>query len=324
MNLEEVENKEDRKILEIVRRLDNEYGLDTSLKNALKIENWCKLNYENQEIWNRKLPSITSKNAEEKTLGKALSSIRQKMKNYEGMKLEEVENKEDKKILEIIRRLDNQYGLDTSLKNALKIEKWCKLNYGDKEIWNRKLPNDISNDEEEKKLGQALRAIKKQIKQYEGIKLEEVENEEDRKILEIVRKLDNEYGLGLSLKNALEIENWCKINFDNEKTCTRRLPNQHSKNEEEKRLGIALRNIRRKIKQYEGIKLEEVENEEDRKILEIVGRLDEEYNPQSAKNKKLQQSKQQRDEAKLKNNQAKKLEQQISEQLMKRGRNHEE
>ena len=39
---------------------------------------------------------------------------------------------------------------------------------------------------------------------------------------------------------------------------------------------------------------------------------------------KLQQAKQQRDEAKSKNNQAKELEQQVSEQLKKRGQTHEE
>ena len=42
------------------------------------------------------------------------------------------------------------------------------------------------------------------------------------------------------------------------------------------------------------------------------------------RNKKLQKVKQQRDEAKTKNNQAKKLEQQVEEQLKKRGEKHEE
>ena len=78
------------------------------------------------------------------------------------------------------------------------------------------------------------------------------------------------------------------------------------------------------MKQYEGQKLEEVENEEDRRILEIIRRLDEEYNPKKFKQKALQQAKQQRDEAKSKNNQAKELEQQVSEQLKKRGQVHDE
>ena len=42
------------------------------------------------------------------------------------------------------------------------------------------------------------------------------------------------------------------------------------------------------------------------------------------RNKKLQKVKQQRDEAKTKNNQAKKLEQQVEEQQKKRGEKHEE
>ena len=39
---------------------------------------------------------------------------------------------------------------------------------------------------------------------------------------------------------------------------------------------------------------------------------------------KIQQAKQQRDEAKIKNDKAKELEQQVSEELKKRGKNHEE
>ena len=212
--LEEVENEEDRKILEIVRRLDEEYGLSISLKNALEIENWCKLNYGDKEIWNRRLPNQISENEEEKRLGQALSTIRQKkIKQYERIELDRVENEEDRRILEIVRRLDNEYGLGTSLKNALEIENWCEINYGSKEIWNRRLPSTISENEEEKRLGKALHSIKSYLKKYEGMKLEEVKNEEDRKILEIVRRLDEEYGLDTSLKNVLEIENWCKLNY---------------------------------------------------------------------------------------------------------------
>ena len=59
-------------------------------------------------------------------------------------------------------------------------------------------------------------------------------------------------------------------------------------------------------------------------ILEIIRRLDEEYNPRKSKNQILQQAKDNRDEAKEKNDKAKELEEQISEELKERGDIHEE
>ena len=45
--------------------------------------------------------------------------LKKKMKKYNGVELKEIENKEDKKIVEIIRKLDDEYGLSSSLKNDL-------------------------------------------------------------------------------------------------------------------------------------------------------------------------------------------------------------
>ena len=39
-----------------------------------------------------------------------------------GKSLEEIEDEDHKEIVEIIRRLDNEYGLSDSLKNAIKIQ----------------------------------------------------------------------------------------------------------------------------------------------------------------------------------------------------------
>ena len=146
------------------------------------------------------------------------------------------------------------------------------------------MPSTTSKDEYEKKLGIKLSSIRVKIKQYEGKSVEEIENEEDRRIVEIVRKLDKEYGLGDSLKNVLEIEEWCKEKYGEKKICERNLPSTTSKDEYEKKLGIKLSSIRVKIKKYERISIEEIENEEDRRIVEIVRRLDEEYNYRKKKN----------------------------------------
>ena len=132
--------------------VDKEYGLGENLKNALKIEKWCKENYGEKEIYERRLPSSIAENEEEKKLGNALRTLRKRMKQYENQEISNIQNEEDKEIFEIIERLDKEYGLGESLKNALKIEKWCKEKYGEKEIYEKKLPNSRSSNEEEKSL----------------------------------------------------------------------------------------------------------------------------------------------------------------------------
>ena len=317
----DIQNEEDRQTLEIIERLYREYGLGELLKNALKIEKWCKENYGEKEIYERRLPSSIAENEEEKKLGRALKTIRTKMKKYEGQEIADIQNKEDRQTLEIIDRLDREYGLGESLKNALKIEKWCKENYGEKEIYERRLPSSIAENEEEKKLGRALKTIRTKMKKYEGQEIADIQNKEDRQTLEIIDRLDREYGLGEPLKNALKIEKWCKENYEEKEIYERRLPSTIAEDEEEKKLGTALAELRRKMKQYEGQEIANIQNEEDRQILEILEMLDREYN---SKKIKLNNAKNSRDSAKIKNNQAKELERQVSEQLKKRGQAHEE
>ena len=199
----------------------------------------------------------------------------------------------------------------------MKIENWCKVNYGDKEIWDRKLPSRVAKDEEEGKLGQALARLRMKIKEYEGKDIEEIENEEDRRIAEIVRRIDNEFGLGDSLKIAMKIENWCKVNYGDKEIWDRKLPSRVAKDEEEGKLGQALARLRMKIKEYEGKDIEEIENEEDRRIVEIIRRLDNEYNPRKVKLKEVKKG---RDAAKGKNDKAKEMESQVFCELQKRGK----
>ena len=316
-----IPNREYREILEIINRLDKEYGLGELLKNALKIEKWCKENYVEKEIYERRLPSTYAENEEEKKLGEALARLRTKMKQYEGQEIADIQNEEDRKILEIINRLDREYVIGELLKNALKIEKWCKENCGEKEIYERRLPSTYAKNEEEKKLGKALGSIRRKMKQYKGQEIADIQNEEDRQTLEIISRLDREYGLGESLKNALKIEKWCKEKYGEKEIYERRLPSSKAENEEEKKLGNALRTLRIKMKQYEGQEIANIQNEEDKQILEIIDRLDREYN---SKKIKLNNAKNGRDSAKIKNDQAKELEKQVSEQLKKRGQAHEE
>ena len=158
------------------------------------------------------------------------------------------------------------------------------------------------------------------MKQYKEQEITDILDEEDRKILEIINRLDREYGLGESLKNALKIEAWCKEKYGEKEIYERRLPSVKSKNEEEKKLGQALSSLRTKIKQYEGVEITDILDEEDRQIFEILDRLDREYNSRKIK---LNNVKNSRDSAKSKNDQTKELEKQMAEQLKKRGKVHE-
>ena len=278
--IEEIKNEEDRQIVEIIRKLDEEYNLGDSLKNALEIKEWCETTNEGKKIYERRMPSSTSEDEYEKSLGKKLITIRtRKIKEYEGKPLEEIKNEEDKKIVQIIRKLDEEYKLGADLKNALEIKEWCETTNEGKEIYERRLPSQSSKDEYEKSLGQKLSTIRtRKIKKYERKPIEEIKNEEDRQIVEIIRELDEEYKLGDSLKNALEIKEWCEATNTEKKIYERKMPSPTSKDEYEKSLGQKLNNIRQKIKKYEGKPIEEIKNEEDRQIVEIIRELNEKYN----------------------------------------------
>ena len=65
------------------------------------------------------------------------------------------------------------------------------------------------------------------------------------------------------------------------------MPSQISKDKAEKDLGNKLSNVRRKIKPYEGMPIEEIKNEEDRRTVEIIRYLDEQYNPRKLKGKDI-------------------------------------
>ena len=170
--------------------------------------------------------------------------------------------------------------MSTPLKNAMEIEKWCETNYGSKPIWERKLPNSKSKNENERSLGQKLGDIRKRVtKKYEGIELDDIKNKEDRQIVEIVRRIDSEYGLGNFLKSALKIEHWCKEHYGDKPVWERNLPSRAVSNDDyEIDLGEKLKELKLQFhKKYSNIELEKIENEEDRRTEEIFRRLKSEY-----------------------------------------------
>ena len=99
------------------------------------------------------------------------------------------------------------------------------------------------------------------------------------------------------------------------------MPNRNAEDEEERKLANKLNKIRIKIiKKYEGKELSSIEDEEDRKIVEIIRMLDNEYNSKKAK---LEDAKGKRDKAKEQKKQAETLSEQVSEQLLKEGVSNE-
>ena len=277
--------KEERQVIEIIERLDREYGLGKSLKNAIQIEKWCERTYGEKDIEDRYLPNMRSKNKEEKELGKKLDTLKTKIKEYKGQDITNIQDEEDRKIIEILERLDREYGLGQALKNAIKIEKWCKRTYGEKDIEDRYLPSLYSDNKEERELGIKLNNLRQKIKAYKEQDIPSIQKE-DIQIIEILERLDREYGLGQSLKNAIKIEKWCRRTYGEKDIEDRYLPSSHSDNKEEKDLGIKLKYLRKKIKKYKGQDITNIQDEEDRQIIEIIERLDREYRKRDGSKKR--------------------------------------
>ena len=127
-----------------------------------------------------------------------------------------------------------------------------------------------------------------------------IEEQEDfiQAFEEIEESLKEYLGQGKYLKNAQEIEEWCKSKFEGKKVWERRLPKRYLKDEYENKLGQKLNDIRCKVlKKYEGQELEEIKDEEDRKIVEIIRNLDKEYKISLEDKKKIKKQAEMENEA---------------------------
>ena len=261
-------------IMEIINEIDSNNILPY-LKNARAIKEWI----EKSEDTNP--PSTKAKDEEEKRLGNALRTIRhQLIKPYMELKTEEEKEKYRKKhpeleeVMEIINEIDSN-NISQYLRNARAIKEWIEKS-GD-----TKPPSTNSKDEEEKRLGNALRTIRHQlIKPYMELKTEE-EKEKYRKkhpeleeVMEIINEIDSN-NISPYFKNARAIKEWI------EKSGDTKPPSQKSKDEEEKRLGSALSNMRRQlIKPYMNLKTEKEREEYKEKhpeleeVMEIINEID--------------------------------------------------
>ena len=228
-----------------------------------------------------KPPAISSNDYNEKRLGIALSNIRQKLiKPYSQLESEEdkaqfiAEHPELQDILQIINWIDEN-NISPYLANARQIKAWMEKNN------TTKPPRSQNGDDTEKRLGQALSTIREKfIKPYlqletedEKIKFEN-EHTELREILQIVNWID-ENNISPNLSNAIQIQEWMKGHT------TTKPPSGASKDEEERRLGLALTGIRRNlINPYKTLQTEEEKNEFEAKhpelqeVMQIIDEID--------------------------------------------------
>ena len=184
-------------VLEIVKWID-ENNLSPYLVNARDIKKWM------EEKGTTKLPSKIAKEPEEKRLGNALFSIRQKLiKPYIELKTEEEREKyranhpELEEVQEIVKWIDEN-NLSPYLVNARDIKKWME----EKET--TKPPSRCAKDLKEKRLGRALFTIRqKLINPYLGLKTEEEKERyrEERPELEEVLQIVTEIDLNSGNKN---------------------------------------------------------------------------------------------------------------------------
>lgn len=146
---------------------------------------------------------------EELRWGLELSKIKRNIVNkYEYKSLEEIEDKYDREIVRIMRELDEKYKdnrelkkrKERSLRNVKEIKKWADENRRRprRSIKGVKVAQEGEKEtkqQEEVRLGQAFDHIKANIvKEYEGINITEIENEDDREIVSIMRQIEKEYG----------------------------------------------------------------------------------------------------------------------------------
>ena len=230
-------------------------------------------------------------------------------------------------IVGIVKKIDID-NIPALLQNARDIQKWIE------EQGTTTPPNMQSEDEEEKRLGRALAEIRRSL--IKPCKEAETEEEKEKvlersgltkeqfeEIVGIVKKIDIN-NIPALLQNARNIRSWME---EQGRTIPPRI---RSEDEEEKRLGTALKTIRRSLKAYKEAKTEEekekilersrLTKKQFEEIVSIVDGIDR-NNP---KGKKLQEAKDTRDEAKRVRSKAKELEVQVKEALdKKRGKTND-
>ena len=267
-------------VLEIIKEI--KISTATHYLNAQRILEWIKM----QE--NPRMPSTLSENEEEKNLYIAWKNIetrlikpyKEKTTAEEREKFKE-EHPEIDAVLEIIKEI--KISTATHYLNAQRILEWIKRQEPPR------LPRNVSENEEEKKLGMALNSIRTNLIKPYMEKTTEEEREkfrEEHPEVDDVRKIIKEIDISTSTHylNAQRILEWIKRQENPKK------PSQLSENEEEKKLSSAWSRIGIKLINPYKEKTTEEEREKFREehpeidaVLEIVSDIDIKYGTKKQK-----------------------------------------
>jgi len=295
-DLEKITKEESDKILEVDSfelkgnlhdfvELENEVKdinyRKTALKNIIKIEKWCKEQFEGKPEYSRRTPRsnirgiIAVKEGEteeqrELRLGHALIKFKQSTiwKNYQegkekGLSREKIKQEYGMRegeiaLVERYERVIEEYDygdLNIQADNIIKIEKWCKEQFEGKPEYSRRTPRSAikgimavkegeeeTEEQREVRLGNALGIFKQQStiwKNYQegkekGLSREEIKQEYGMRegeiaLVERYERIIEEYDLDTNLKNIMEIEEWCKEQFEGKPEYSRRTPRTHIK-----------------------------------------------------------------------------------------------
>lgn len=236
---------ETKEFLELLEEINQFQNQNVFLGNAQKIEEWVNKNNR------KKLPSTKSTNEEEKKLGLALRTIKLKIvRPYE--KLKTIDEKNEFKnstpnFDEIMKILNNLKDLErpTVLKNAYDIQLW--INSHEEPT----LPSQRSKDKEEKRLATAYNTIKQDIiKPFMLLNNEEqkkylIKRPEIKELISVIDSIDFKVGKNNKFKKPQSLINTLKIKDFVDKN--NKYPTSCSSDSEEKKLGMALSEIRRRI-----------------------------------------------------------------------------
>ena len=252
---------------------------------------------------------------------------RKVLEEYAGRPIEEVPKEYREKIAKL-----REYGLgEEKITTYDEIIEWLETHEG--KLMSGKLYENgkvLTRDKmtDEQKIGMQLyqRWIKSEerkiLEEYAGRPIEEVPEEYMKKIAKL-----REYGLGLEIRDTRpmfeQLVDFLKSNDGSlPRGCIRKIETEEMTRDEKDEIQLYAKWRKSKEKEifeaYIGRPIEEVPEAYREKVAILR-----EYGIITRKIK-IQQAKQQRDEAKIKNDKAKELEQQVSEELKKRGKNHEE
>lgn len=284
--IEDIPDETIRRIVAVVRSIDENYGMSTYRKNALEVEEWCKEKYRDMPIYERHLPYGTE-GEYEKQLARKVSKIRSIItQQYSGIELKDIKDEEHRKIVEIMRRIEENYDLNAQYKNILEIEEWCKRKYKDKPIYERHLPSRMKKaTKPEIMLEKKLQGVREYARKYDEKELDEIEDCDDRKIVEALRRVEKEYNLNVHYRNILQIKEWCEIYNEGKPIEERRLPSKSAIDEEERKLGTKLSWIKGLLSSNPNRRTTQNMTDTDAKnILEVIEYLNKEYNPRYKEN----------------------------------------